>query len=45
MTTATLKDVKDFFEEKNTSKFAAEWKALSPEEKKYFQDAVYAATH
>ena len=40
MAEATLKEIKEFFGEKSNSKFAAEWKALSDEEKNYFKNAV-----
>lgn len=33
MADATLKQVKDFFGEENTAKFAAEWRQLSEQDK------------
>ena len=37
---ATLLEVKKFFEEKETSKFMAEWKVLTEAERTWFKEAV-----
>jgi hypothetical protein len=40
MAAATIKQVKDFFGETNTSKFVAEWKALSPESQEQLKNGI-----
>jgi len=37
---ASLVQIKAFMEEKDTKKFADEWKGLSPEDKEWFKKAV-----
>ena len=38
--TTTLLDLKKYFEERSSSKFASEWKELSPEDKAWFKAEV-----
>jgi len=40
MAEATIKQVKDFFEEKNVRKFTEEWKVLSDESKTQIRTGI-----
>ena len=41
-TTASLLDVKKYFEENSSSKFTSEWRLLSDEDKAEIKDLVWA---
>lgn len=45
MVLATAGEIKNYFEEKDASKFMREWKELSEEEQNWFREAVGKVLH